>query len=88
MNLTLKKETVQSASKQLEVTLYAALVAFLTYSSVYAYRKPFTVATFPGIEYWGIRYQTLLIISQGIGYMLSKFYGIRFISELKRMGRW
>lgn len=88
MSLTLKNTSAQPASKQLEITLYAALVAFLTYSSVYAYRKPFTVATFPGIEYWGIRYQTLLIISQGIGYMLSKFYGIRFISELKRMGRW
>lgn len=61
---------------------------FLTYASVYAYRKPFTVATFPDLAYWGIRYQTLLIIFQGIGYMLSKFYGIRFIAELKRIGRW
>lgn len=88
MSLTLNKTIVQSTSKQLELTLYVALVAFLTYSSVYAYRKPFTVATFTGIEYWGIRYQTLLIIFQAIGYMLSKFYGIRFISELKRIGRW
>lgn len=70
------------------VPLYAALIAFLTYASVYAYRKPFTVAEFNGLVYGGIRYQTLLIIFQGTGYMLSKFYGIRFISELKRMGRW
>jgi hypothetical protein len=55
---------------------------------VYAYRKPFTVATFEGIEYWNIPYQSLLIISQGIGYMLSKFAGIKFIAELKRFGRW
>ena len=29
----------------------------------------------------------MLVITQGIGYMLSKFYGIRFIAELKRIGR-
>lgn len=74
--------------QQVLTALYAAAVAFLTYASVYAYRKPFTVATFPGLAYWGVSYQTLLIISQGIGYMLSKFYGIKFISELKRLGRW
>jgi hypothetical protein len=74
--------------KQTQTALYAALIAFLTYASVYAYRKPFTVASFGELEYWGIRYQTLLIIFQVIGYMLSKFYGIKFISELKRMGRW
>ncbi|MEJ0102352.1 MAG: DUF5690 family protein [Bacteroidota bacterium] len=75
-------------NRQLLVPVYAAAVAFLAYASVYAYRKPFTVATFEGIKYWGISYQTLLIISQVIGYMLSKFYGIKFISELKRFGRW
>ena len=75
-------------NRQLLVPVYAAAVAFLAYASVYAYRKPFTVATFDGMKYWGISYQTLLIISQVIGYMLSKFYGIKFISELKRFGRW
>jgi MFS family permease len=89
MSLTLKRSDSKAAgSRQWEVSVYAALVAFLTYASVYAYRKPFTVAEFHDLAYWGIRYQTLLIIFQGTGYMLSKFYGIRFISELKRMGRW
>lgn len=74
--------------RQVRTALYAATIAFLTYASVYAYRKPFTVATFNGLIYWGVSYQTLLIISQGVGYMLSKFFGIKFISELKRLGRW
>jgi Family of unknown function (DUF5690) len=78
----------QFTGKQLSAALYAALVAFLTYASIYAYRKPFTVATFEGISFGGIPYQTLLVISQVVGYMLSKFYGIKFIAELKRMGRW
>ena len=70
------------------MAIAAALIAFLAYSSIYAYRKPFTVATFEGLHFWGISYQTLLIISQVIGYMLSKFFGIKFIAELKRIGRW
>jgi MFS family permease len=76
------------SSRQLLVASGAALVAFLAYSAVYAYRKPFTTATFTGVSFWGVSYQTWLIISQVIGYMLSKFAGIRFIAELKRNGRW
>src|SRR4030095_3163930 len=77
-----------SNKKQISNALFISLIAFLTYASVYAYRKPFTVATFEGLKFGGISYQTLLIISQVTGYMLSKFYGIRFIAELKKMGRW
>jgi len=76
------------SSRQLLVAGGAAIVAFLAYSAVYAYRKPFTAATFSGVSFWGVSYQTWLIISQVIGYMLSKFAGIRFIAELKRNGRW
>jgi MFS family permease len=74
--------------KQVSTSVLLAVVAFLAYTSVYAYRKPFTVATFNNLAFAGIKYQTLLIISQGLGYMLSKFFGIRFIAELKRYGRW
>ena len=75
-------------SKDIWVAIYAALVCFLTYATVYAFRKPFTVGIFekePDI--FGIHYKDALVISQVIGYMLSKFYGIRFIAELKRVGR-
>jgi MFS family permease len=36
---------------------------------------------------WGVAYKSCLVISQVIGYMFSKFYGIKFIAELKRIGR-
>ena len=78
----------KTGNKRIVVTICAAIIAFLAYSSIYAYRKPFTVATFEGVSFWGIPYQTLLIISQVISYMLSKFYGIKFIAELKRLRRW
>ena len=37
--------------------------------------------------YGGISYKVWLVISQVLGYACSKFYGIRFISELKKLGR-
>ena len=70
------------------MALYISALIFLTYTSVFAFRKPFTVAGFEGRTMLGLPYQTLLIISQVIGYMLSKFVGIRFISALRRTGRW
>jgi hypothetical protein len=69
------------------VAISAALICFLTYASVYAFRKPFTVAAFSGIKFLGLDYKVCLVISQVLGYMLSKFYGIRFIAELNRANR-
>lgn len=86
---TTKTGTIPLLRRPVIVAIYAAIVSFLTYASVFAYRKPFTVATFEGIAFLGIPYQELLIyFAQGVGYMLSKFAGIKFISELKRFGRW
>ena len=61
--------------------VFAAIVVFLTYGTVYAFRKPFTVATFNGLTFLGVNYKVCLIISQLIGYVASKFYGIKFIAE-------
>ena len=71
----------------LQLGLYAAIVVFLTYTMVFGFRKSFTVATFEGLTIGGYSYKTVLVISQMLGYMLAKFYGIKFISELKRHGR-
>ncbi len=68
--------------------LYTAVVSFLAYATVYAFRKPFTVGTYAGAgDIIGLPYKDALVICQLIGYMLSKFYGIRFISSLPRTGR-
>ena len=74
--------------RQILTAIYIAALTFFSYASVYAFRKPFTIATFDGEKLFGISYQTIFIISQVIGYMLSKFSGIKFISSLKRNGRW
>ncbi len=69
------------------VPLFAAIVAFLTYSCMYAFRKPFTSATFAGITAFGINYKILLVVAQLIGYTLSKFLGIKLIAEMKNNRR-
>lgn len=67
--------------------LYAALAAFGVYSCMYAFRKPYTAATFGAWEYAGISYKVWLVIAQTLGYALSKFIGIKFIAELRHVGR-
>lgn len=70
-------------SKNNEFVLRAAFAAFGVYFCMYAFRKPFTVATFENISYLGIDYKILLIIAQVFGYFISKFLGIKIISEMK-----
>lgn len=64
-------------------SLYAIAAAFITYFSMYAFRKPFSAALFEGHTFFGIDYKILAITAQIIGYTLSKFVGIKLISELK-----
>lgn len=67
--------------------VWCMLAAFGTYFCMYAFRKPFNAGTYEGLSLWGIHYKTVLIISQVFGYMLSKFIGIKVISELKSTSR-
>ena len=67
--------------------LYATVMAFCLYTCVYAFRKTFSVATFDGLAYAGISYKVWLVTFQVVGYALSKFVGIKVISELKASSR-
>ena len=53
--------------------LWAGGAALLSYSLVYTLRKPFTAATFDGIEAFGFDYKVLVTIIQIAGY-LSQVY--------------
>jgi len=68
-------------------TTLAALSAFCVYTCMYAFRKPFTVAEFAGLHFWGVDYKIWLVIAQTVGYTLSKFFGIKFIAELNNRNR-
>lgn len=70
---------------------YAMIVAFFTYFCMYAFRKPFSVGRFEGDAGLSflpeMDYKIVLIISQVLGYTLSKFIGIKVVSELDRSKR-
>ncbi len=54
---------------------------------IFGFRKSFAVCTSDGLTVFGMNYKTVLVISQVLGYMGAKFYGIKYISELKQIGR-
>ena len=66
---------------------WAGGAALLSYSLVYALRKPFTAATFDGLDFFGMDYKTATSIVQISGYFISKLIGIKVISELKKENR-
>jgi MFS family permease len=70
-----------------QFTLFATLAAFSTYACMYAFRKPYTATTFDVAALGGMQYKTVLVIAQILGYTLSKFLGIKYISEMGRNRR-
>ena len=69
-------------------SIYTALICFLTYACVYAFRKPFTIGLYLNQPlFLGIDFKNCLVISQVLGYTFSKFYGVKYVSELKKIGR-
>lgn len=66
---------------------WAVIASFGTYFCMYAFRKPFSAGLYQGLELGDISYKAILIISQVAGYTLSKFAGIKVISELRHRSR-
>ncbi|HLZ73437.1 DUF5690 family protein [Phenylobacterium sp.] len=65
-------------------TTVAGLAGFCAYFSMYAFRKPFTAATFEAVPGWSfvLDYKIALVLAQVAGYALSKLIGIKVVSEL------
>lgn len=63
-------------------SIFCMSAAFITYCSMYAFRKPFTAGIYADLQLWGVDYKIILITTQVMGYMLSKFIGIRVVSEM------
>jgi len=63
--------------------IWAMIAGFGAYFSMYAFRKPFNNGTYSGLYLWGLDYKVVIIVFKVVGYMLSKFIGIKIISELK-----
>ena len=67
--------------------LWAGGAALLSYSLVYALHKPYTAASFEGLEFFGSDYKVAVTTIQILGYVIAKFFGIKIISELKKENR-
>ncbi len=71
-------------SGPLTFTIVAGFAGFSAYFSMYAFRKPFSAATFAVVPGWTfvLDYKIALVVAQVLGYALSKALGIKIISEL------
>ena len=61
-------------------SLLAVVAAFGAYFCVYGFRKTFIVGSYDSVGVEG--YKAILVASQTIGYALSKFIGIKVVSEV------
>jgi hypothetical protein len=73
-----------AAANPVLFTAVAGTAGFCAYFSMYAFRKPFTAATFEAVPGWhfALDYKIALILAQVAGYALSKFIGVKVISEI------
>lgn len=78
-----------AASPALLLPLWAIAASFTTYFCMYAFRKPFTAANYEGLTFLGgaVELKTAFVISQILGYTLSKYIGIKVCSETNRARR-
>jgi Family of unknown function (DUF5690) len=66
-------------------TAFAGLSGFAAYFSMYAFRKPFSVAIFGSVAGWHfvLDYKIALVLSQVAGYAISKLIGVKLIAEFE-----
>lgn len=77
----------KKSNSNLFFILWAGGGVLVAYFLVYALRKAFTASSFDGLFLWGIDYKVVISICQILGYLLSKYCGIKIVSELKRKHR-
>lgn len=68
-------------------TIWCLIASFGTYFCMYAFRKPMSTGLYAEYTLFGMGYKAILLISQVLGYMTSKFIGIKVISELRPASR-
>jgi len=81
----IKQRLMESSSFQL--ILYISLTSFTLYCCMYGFRKPYTSASFSNYQFFGLSYKSILVIAQSIGYLISKWIGIRFIATTLAVNR-
>lgn len=69
-------------------TFAIVISVFICYTGMYAVRKSFLAGQYLTLAFgYGLDAKTVLVISQVLGYMVSKFIGIKIISEMPKSKR-
>lgn len=68
---------------------YAIACSFSVYFCMYAFRKPFDAVSFGDRFFLGtaINLKTMCVTAQIVGYLISKYLGAKYCSEVSRQGR-
>lgn len=86
----MKIKNYLSNSSSAVFNAYCIFAAFSAYFCMYAFRKPFSVGTYSELgNLWvdTLDPKILFIIAQVLGYTLSKFLGIKVVSEMRSKSR-
>ncbi len=72
-----------------KISTFAIVISvFICYTGMYAVRKSFLAGQYLTLAFgYGLDAKTVLVISQVLGYMVSKFIGIKIISEMPKSKR-
>jgi MFS family permease len=84
LTLRHRVERLLARSPNALLPAWAVVMAFTTYFCMYAFRKPFSAGTFEGDQFLGtaIELKSAFVISQIIGYTISKYLGIKICAEV------
>jgi len=75
------EKSIQWLRHPVVLAAWCVVAAFGTYACMYGFRKPFTAAAYTGTP-WGDSLKVWLVTAQVLGYMVSKFIGIKVVSEM------
>lgn len=80
---------IKKLTNSKKISTFAIVVSvFLCYTGMYAVRKSFLAGQYATLFFgYGVDAKTILVISQVLGYMISKFVGIKIISEMPKSKR-
>ncbi|MGL4613286.1 MAG: DUF5690 family protein [Shewanella sp.] len=86
---TQTKQFFKMDRQEVLLTVFIAMAAFMTYLCAYAFRKPFTAGSYSAVSGWefALDFKVAMVIAQVLGYMFSKFIGIKVVSEMSRNSR-
>lgn len=88
LSMPVRARAVSAAPlKGWRLNVMASCLAFATYFCMYGVRKPFAAATYDADGWLGLDAKTAFVMSQVLGYTLSKFLGIKWVSEVSREAR-